>query len=322
MTVFNKDGKRFLYEMGQWLRSRYGNFLGNTYQPDAVWAQTTGVTRTIMSMQVVLAGLFPPRGTAMEWNRRLNWQPIPIFSEPLDEDTLLLVRKPCPRYHEAVEEVLASDEVKKELEENAQLFEELTKHTGMPIKTPDDIQSLYSTLRAETEYGLRLPKWAQKYYPDKLTNLTDLSYIYNIYTDEMKQLKAGPFIQKLVTEFENKRDGKLKPKDLKISLYTGHDSSVVNILAGLNVWEKQFPAYGIMALFELVRDKKSGELGVQMYLRNSATSGATPLTIPGCEHFCPLEKFIEFGKKVIPKDRAAACIPHNKDYTTPPPSGP
>lgn len=41
-----------------------------------------------MSMQVVLAGLFPPRGTAMEWNRRLNWQPIPIFSEPLDEDTV------------------------------------------------------------------------------------------------------------------------------------------------------------------------------------------------------------------------------------------
>lgn len=24
----------------------------------------------------------------MEWNRRLNWQPIPIFSEPLDEDTV------------------------------------------------------------------------------------------------------------------------------------------------------------------------------------------------------------------------------------------
>lgn len=41
-----------------------------------------------MSMQVILAGLFPPRGTDMEWNRRLNWQPIPVFSEPLDEDTV------------------------------------------------------------------------------------------------------------------------------------------------------------------------------------------------------------------------------------------
>lgn len=53
-----------------------------------VWAQTTGVTRTKMTMQTVLAGLFPPQGTAMEWNKNLNWQPIPIFSEPLDEDTV------------------------------------------------------------------------------------------------------------------------------------------------------------------------------------------------------------------------------------------
>lgn len=41
-----------------------------------------------MSMATVLAGLFPPRGTDLEWNNRLNWQPIPIFSEPLDEDTV------------------------------------------------------------------------------------------------------------------------------------------------------------------------------------------------------------------------------------------
>ncbi|XP_031620487.1 prostatic acid phosphatase-like isoform X2 [Contarinia nasturtii] len=319
--ITNK-GKQDLYETGQWLRSRYGNFLGSTYQPDAVWAQSTGVTRAQMSLQVILAALFPPQGTAMEWNRRLNWQPIPIFSEPLEQDTLLLVRTPCPRYYEAVEEVLASDDVKKVLDENANLFEELTKYTGMAIKTPDDVQSLYSTLRAEHEYGLSLPKWTQDYYPDKLENITDLSYIYNIYTNELKQLKAGPFIQKLINEFQHKQDGTLKPKDLKISLYTGHDSSVVNVLSGFNVWEKQFPVYGIMAIFELVRDKKSGEVGVQMYLRKSATSGAIPLIIPGCQHFCPLSTFIELGEKVIPKDRAAACVPRNKDFVTPPPSGP
>lgn len=208
------------------------------------------------------------------------------------------------------------------LDQNANLFDELSEHTGMDIKTPDDVQSLYSTLRAESEYGLKLPKWTHAYYPDKLLNLTELSYIYNVYTDELKQLKAGPFIQKLITEIENKRDDTLKPNDLKISLYAGHDSSVVNVLAGLNVWRKQFPTYGIMALFEMVRDKKTGELGVQMYLRNSTSSGAVPLIIPDCEHFCPLDKFIEFGKKVIPIDRETACIPKNKDFVTPPPSGP
>lgn len=233
----------------------------------------------------------------------------------------MLVRKQCPRYHEAVEEVIASQNVQNVLDENKEMFEELTKLTGMPIKTPDDIQSLYGTLRAESEYGLKLPQWTKQYYPDKLTNLTDLSYIYNVYTNEMKQMKAGPFIKKMVEQFEQKRDGTLK--DLQISLYCGHDSSIVNVLAGLDVWEQQFPTYGIMAMFELVRDKKSNEVGVQIYLRNSATSGAIPLAIPDCEHFCPLDKFVEIANRVIPKDHKALCTNTvNKDYVTPPPSGP
>lgn len=41
-------------------------------------------------MSTVLAGMFPPNNTPMKWNPKLNWQPIPIFSEPLDQD---IVRK-------------------------------------------------------------------------------------------------------------------------------------------------------------------------------------------------------------------------------------
>lgn len=234
----------------------------------------------------------------------------------------LLVRKGCPRYHEAVEEVLNSEEVQNVLADNAQLLAELTKHTGMDIKTPDDVQSIYGTLKAETEFGLKLPEWTKQYYPKALKNLTELSYIYNVYTDELKTIKAGPFLKKLTTEFDAKRSDTLKPKDLKISLYTGHDSTIVNILAALDVWEQQDPVYGIMALFELLRDKKTNEVGVQMYLRNSAASGAIPLTIPGCEHFCPLDKFLEITKKFTAGDREQLCQVRNASYVTPPPSGP
>lgn len=232
------------------------------------------------------------------------------------------MRTPCPRYYEALQEVLESDELRRVAEDNSRLYAELSELTGRPVRNPDDIQDVYSTLRAESEYGVELPEWTKNYYPDKLLNLTELSYMYNVHTSEMKALKAGPFINKLISEFESKRDSTIKPKTLKISLYTGHDSSVVNILSGLNVWKQQFPTYGIMALFELVRDKATGELGVQLYLRNSATSGAIPLTIPGCDHFCPLDRFIEFGRQVVPKDHAAACIPRNKDFVPPKPGGP
>lgn len=113
-----------------------------------VYAQSTGVTRTKMSLQLLLAGFFPPQGTALEWNKGLNWLPIPYNYEELDKDTLLLVRTTCPRYHEELERVFAED-LADEIKADTELYEELTKITGLSIKTPDDVQSLYSTLKAE-----------------------------------------------------------------------------------------------------------------------------------------------------------------------------
>lgn len=235
---------------------------------------------------------------------------------------LLLVRTPCPRYYEALKEVFETPELKQVQSDNEELYKELTELTGMDIKTPDDIQSLYSTLRAETEYGLKLPEWTKKFYPDKLLNLSELSYIYNVYTDELKKFKAGPFLQKMINEWNQKKDAVIKPKDRKIFLYTGHDSTVVNILHAIGVWEQQLPVYGIMAMFEFLQDTKTGEYGVSIYLRNSPKSGAIPLTIPGCDHFCPLDKFIELTKKLIVVDKASECAAKDKNFTTPPPSGP
>lgn len=235
---------------------------------------------------------------------------------------LLLVRTPCPRYYEALDEVFGLAGVQQALSENEELFSELTNLTGTPIKTPDDVQSLYSTLRAETEHGLKLPAWTSDYYPDRLINMTEMSYIYNVYTAELQKLKGGPFIRKMIGEQEQKKMGTLKPESRKMIMYTGHDSTIVNILASLNVWEKQLPNYGIMALFELVRDKISGEIGIQMYLKKDVKSGAVPLTLPGCEHFCPFDEFVSKINGVIAGDAIEDCKPKDENFSTPSPAGP
>lgn len=113
-----------------------------------VHAQTTDVSRTKMSLQLVLAGLYPPVGTSLEWNKNLNWQPIPYVYEEMSKDSLLLVRLPCSRYHEEVNRVLGV-EVKRDFNNSFSMFEELSNITKWNLMTPDDIQSLYSTLKAE-----------------------------------------------------------------------------------------------------------------------------------------------------------------------------
>lgn len=94
--------------------------------------------------------------------------------------------------------------------------------------------------------------------------LTDQSYIYNVYTSEMQKIKAGPFLQKMFTEMLEKRNDKLKPQERKMFIYTGHDTTVVNILSSLKIWKRQLPRYSIMTIFELHKNKDNGEYYVEV----------------------------------------------------------
>uniref|UniRef100_W8BS13 Venom acid phosphatase Acph-1 n=1 Tax=Ceratitis capitata TaxID=7213 RepID=W8BS13_CERCA len=317
------NGKRELFGMGTWLRKRYGDFLAPHYSPDAVYAQATGVPRTHMTLQTVMASFFPPRNTPMEWNAKYNWQPVPIFSQPLNEDSLLLVRTPCPRYFEALSEVLESPAVKAEIEPYTGMLAELSALSGLNITTPEDVQSLYLTLLAEQEFGLQLPQWTASYYPERMQFLTDQSYVYNVYTPEMQKIKAGPFLKKMFVEMLEKRDGKLKPSDRKLFIYTGHDTTVVNILASLKIWQRQLPRYSVMTMFELHKNQTSGEYYVEIYFRSNAKAPIEKLTIPGCDFQCPLDKLIELSADVVPTDADNdRCLSKNEGYTEPPLKGP
>uniref|UniRef100_A0A2M4AMW9 Putative lysosomal & prostatic acid phosphatase n=1 Tax=Anopheles triannulatus TaxID=58253 RepID=A0A2M4AMW9_9DIPT len=316
------NGKLSLYrEIGEWLRETYGSFVGSTYRAANVHVQTTGVSRTQMSMQVVLAGLFPPANTGLRWNRNLNWQPIPYFSEPLSQDTLLLVRVSCPRYTETVNEVFKLPKIVELTEANKQLYENLTRITGLKIATPDDVQSLFSTLKAESEFGLKLPVWTLDYYPDRLLPLTKKSYVLNVYTDEMKRLKGGPFLRKTLNEWEA-LIANPKASHKKILMYAGHDSTVVNILSALRVWdERVLPDYGTMGILELRRDTRTGKYGV-VVSQKLLGARVKRLTIPGCSRFCPIDQFKTVLAATIPTDWKTDCKAKNPDTVEPPPSGP
>ncbi|VEN39548.1 unnamed protein product [Callosobruchus maculatus] len=315
------EGKLQLYEIGQFLRNRYGKFLGTLYSPDMYYTQSTGVDRTRASMQMVNAGLWPPEAV-QHWGP-LEWQPVPVNAEPLDQDSLLLVRKPCPQYHIEKQKVMESEEIKSKMNEYRTLFTEMTEITGMEIKSFEDVQDVYTTLLAEKGFNLSLPEWTKNYYPDKLYEPTVESYILNTYNDKMNRLKGGVFVKKLLNDWESKATDTLVPKERKAYLYGGHDSTIVNIMRTLKIWDTQFPGYGIMILFEMLRDEKSGEYGIEIYLRNSTKVPPFQLTLPGCENsFCSLGKVKELTKEVIPVNWDEECKTDNPDFVVPTPGGP
>ncbi|XP_060534308.1 testicular acid phosphatase homolog isoform X2 [Cylas formicarius] len=310
------EGKEQLYEIGRYYRRRYDDFLGTHYYPDEYYTQTTDVDRTKTSMQIVNAGLWPPKAD-QQWGP-LDWQPIPTHSEPLSLDSLLLVRRPCPVYHQERDKVIRTPEIQQKFDEYRPLFEDLTNYTGKVVGDFDDVQDIFSTLQAEESFNLTLPDWTEEYYPKKMFEPTIFSYILNAYNDKMNRLKGGVLLKRILQHWEAKAAGNEK---LKAVLYGGHDSTIVNLMRTLKVWDPQFPNYSITILLELSVDE-TGTYHVEVFLRNSTVAEPYKLTVPGCDVSCPLTELKKLTEAVVPENWDEECKGDDENYTVPPPGGP
>ncbi|XP_043649078.1 venom acid phosphatase Acph-1 [Drosophila teissieri] len=289
-----------LYKIGKQLRQRYKDFLPAYYQPDVIRAQSSESPRTLMSMQMVLAGLFPPENTPMEWNQLLNWQPIPIVMEPEATDVRIRMKAPCPRYDEAVLEVIDLPEVKKLHAENSDLLQELTSRTGLNITHAHDVTNVFITLLCEQTFGLQLPPWTKDYFPEKMLPLAEKSYVYDAYTTEMRKMKGGFFVELLLQQMHARISGELQPANRKMFLSCGHDWTITNVLSALNVWQAQMPRFSALIAFELHQNSQTGEYFLEIFFQNDPNKEPQQLQIPGCEKQCPIDKLIELTNDIIP----------------------
>ncbi|XP_032663280.1 prostatic acid phosphatase-like isoform X2 [Odontomachus brunneus] len=302
------------YNQGLFLRERYNDFLGTSYSPNVFYLQSTFVDRTKMSAMLEAASLWKPNKEQL-FKPDLPWQPVVLFYQKQSEDTLMLVWNTCPRYTELRGSVNNFSEVQEVYRNNEALFKELTNFTGMQIENADDVSSLYATLAAEEGVNLTLPEWVKDYYPDKLIPLTLYSLKFNTYNDDFRRLKGSPLLKKIISDMLAKKEGTLQPKERKMFLFIGHDSTVVDLLNTMYIWHNQLPHYNIMTMIELHEDK--GEWNVQIFLRNTTAHEPYPLTISGCTAVCPLEKFVEILRPVIPNNWDEECKVDG-NFVTPP----
>ncbi|CAL4067496.1 unnamed protein product, partial [Meganyctiphanes norvegica] len=143
-----KRGKKMQYKLGQWLRERYDSVISDHYIPEEVYARSTDVDRTLMSVQCNLAGFYLPND---EWKfkKDLPWVPTPIHTAPIEYDMLLNVEKTCPRVDIEIEKQNELPEVKNLTEESKDLFEFLTEKSGKNISDILHVDYLYDTLYIE-----------------------------------------------------------------------------------------------------------------------------------------------------------------------------
>lgn len=119
-------------------------------------------------------------------------------------------------------------------------------------------------------------------------------------TPEMALFASGFLIKEIVDDFSQKVNATLNP-DRVLRLYSGHDYSITNALNSFGLFtEIHLPEYSSSIHFELYK-ADSGDHYVKMFYRKSEEEHPEPLTIPGCEEKCQLDKFIKVCQKFMPK---------------------
>ncbi|XP_066147759.1 venom acid phosphatase Acph-1-like [Euwallacea fornicatus] len=289
-------GKLREFTIGTTLRQRYNSFLSDMFVPEEVDATTTDYNRTKASLQLVLAGLFPPNEEQM-WNRNLMWQPVPYNYAPRNQDRILNAVL-CPNFLNMYRKVQESWEMRSHFKKFRKVFNYVSRFSGLNVTTFQDIYNLYFGLSTEEEFGLILPDWTQNVWPQMITDIAIREYSVIMAKPDMRRVASGYFLRKIIEDSKSKIYGKGDPR--KIYLYSAHENNIAQFLILLDVFRPHVPNYGAHVIVEV--HKVDGVFGVMVFYQNWENSEPELLQIRGCGEFCPFEEFVRIMEKYVPEN--------------------
>ncbi|XP_046813955.1 venom acid phosphatase Acph-1-like [Vespa crabro] len=303
------EGKLREYKIGLMLRGRYDGYFGSDYWPDKIYGLATDVPRTQLSIQLVLAGLFPPSEKQI-WNPHLPWIPTwTSLATPHDIQSLLFPHY-CPRYQEEYAQFLEQDDTQEMIKRYKNVFSYLTDHTGKIVNTTKAVQYLYNLLKEEAAQNLTLPKWTENVFPSPMKEMTMFDFHLRSYTKTLKRLNGGMLLRRIVDDIELYQKGRLQPTDRKAFLFSAHEVNVAALARTLGTNEPLLPAYGSTIILETLRDKK-GTYYIRVLLWTGVTEKLIIQTIPGCNELCPYNEFRLLLNDVIATDEDLLCRQKN-----------
>ncbi|XP_063908693.1 venom acid phosphatase Acph-1-like [Zophobas morio] len=290
------EGKLGEFKLGRYLKSVYGDFLGDVYTEDIVDVRSTDVTRTKMSAQLVLAGLFPPSPIQL-WNEDLMWQPIPVSYKTDAEEDLFHPWGSCPYKSQVLSHQLEIQEIKDTyVTPYNDSYVYLQEQSGKSMTNPADFQDIFFIFKTESDMGLIMPEWTKTVFPEPTQSIGALVYGYHNYDQRVKQINSGYMLKKILDDSKKKIE---QNSGKKIYLYSGHESTLGYMLDALKVYDAHIPPYGSAISFEIHR--ANDQFYVKLRYRND-TEATEPvdLKIPGCDILCPFDQFQELQKDLIP----------------------
>ncbi|KAK0182665.1 hypothetical protein PV327_000778 [Microctonus hyperodae] len=295
----NNEAKMDLYNFGVFLRDKYDGFLGEIYYPEIMRMRTSEYVLSMISGQLVDAGLWPP-APAQKWDSALNWQPVVTDYVPAERDTLLLGTL-CPSFKHEHKLALKNVSSTKTMLGYYEIFNFLSEQSKFIIDDPSGVELLYSSFETLNSYKLPLPDWGTKLFTNgSMESITLSSYELLSYSTLQKQLNGGTLLKQIIkdTLADKINDSKRK---LKISLYSGEERNLIGVLQSMDLWKPHILNPVESLIFEIYQKSPGEQYTVKLNYYDGDAKNIQDLTLPGCGKFCPIDEFEKYLHDIIPK---------------------
>ncbi|XP_014231329.1 venom acid phosphatase Acph-1-like [Trichogramma pretiosum] len=288
-------GMKQEYRIGQMLRRRYDDFLGDQYRPRDVYAYSSDYSRTKASLELALASLYPPKGQQI-WNPDLDWMPIAVNSNPRQLDILMKPRF-CPKFITTLQRLYNTTEVRDTLREFADVIDLMkSRYENFTFM---NIICAYNFLLIQKDLQLALPDWYTDEIYEKIQRANEFYLATLSWTRELKRLNGGTLVRQFL---ENMRLARRK-----LYMYASHDKNLHAVVAAHNLTLGQYPDYGSAVIIEKLKDGENNRY-VRLLLWIGEPKKLMRLEMPGCAEICPLSRYEELVAPIVPTDEDMRCL--------------
>lgn len=280
------EGMRQEYELGVRLRKEYitqKNLLPVSYQAETIYVESTDFDRTLMSAQSLLMGLYP-LGTGPKSALPESYQPIPVHTKPLKQETVLIPDLDKQRFDELLKKYVftRSDWLEKTVALQPH-FKQWSEATGLTITNLEQLMVLGDLLSIFQAHHISFPDGISEEDADKIMAVAKWTSAARFKPVEIGNA-TGRVILKMIADYLSKASQQ-KTK-IKYVLLSAHDSTIMTTMSALHASLEESPRYASRLNFSLF-ESSPGDYIVKISFNDQ------PVLIPACGNTtCTLTQFI------------------------------
>jgi len=284
------------YQLGKKLRQYYiekQHFLPEIYKSELMYVRSTDYDRTLMSAQAFLMGFYPAG------NGPQGYQPIPIHTQPVDNDAIIPKQLVCDSCKEDLFKKYVYPQ-KAWQQKQTQLmpkFKQWGQAIGSEIHELRQLAKLGDTFYIYQQHHIPLPKDLSQQDIAEIIHEGNWA-LAHLFTPQSIGNNMGQGLLSLVTQYL--QEGAKQQTPLKYVLLFGHDSSIMTLFSAMSAPLEEPPPYASRVNFSLY-EKSSGEHYVTVSYNDKS------MAIPHCgKSECTLTTFSELAETAKSLAQAAA----------------